>query len=416
VRTSQIALLVGGADEHLDRAKALGLTVVLIQHPDHISQYQTGHADALLMVDYTDWETVWPLAEAAHRVWGFAAVLSLTEGGLETAARLNERFGFKGNSYEVVRRIRDKAWMRRALAAHGGRLTTDFGLVTDRESLVEFGARAGYPFIVKPTDTAASFGLLKVEDAADIDRVWDRIGQLLGSRTDRGLKLFIVREFLMEGYIDGPEFSVEAFSFAGRHAMITVTEKLQDEVNFVELGHALPARLAPETYNEVVVAATEFLEAMGVTDGPTHTELRLGRQGLVVIESHTRNGGGGLTDLVHAAYGIDLVTYGIGWPLGLVEELPDRPEAIGAACTRFVRPTPGTVTAITGVAELARHPDVLDVNVSVATGDTVRPMRDNWDRVAYLAVRAADTDSAVALCEQLVAEAIRIDVSDPVWA
>ncbi|SDH92771.1 Biotin carboxylase [Actinokineospora alba] len=408
--TSQTALLVGGTDEHLDRAKALGLTVVLIQHPDHLNPHQTRHADALLMLDYTDWETVWPLAEAAHKVWGFAAVLSLTEGGLETAAKLNEHFGFQANSYEVVRRIRDKAWMRRELAAHGGRLSTDFGLATDRGSLVEFGARAGYPFIVKPTDTAASFGLLKVEDAADIDRVWQRIEQLLGTRTDRGLKLFVIREFLMEAYVDGPEFSVEACSFAGRHAIVTVTEKLQDQTNFVELGHALPARLDPETYDEVVAATAEFLDVMGVTDGPTHTEFRLGSQGPVVIESHTRNGGGGLTDLVIGAYGIDLVAYGVGWPLGLVEELPDRPKPTGAACTRFVLPEPGTVTAITGVDELKRRPDVLDVNVSVAPGDTIRPLRDNWDRVAYLAVRADDTDSAVALCEHLVAEAIRIDV------
>ncbi|MFD9129205.1 ATP-grasp domain-containing protein [Kitasatospora sp. NPDC059571] len=407
---NRTVLLVGGTDTHLERAKALGLTVVLVQHRDKITAFQTGLADALLMVDYTDWDAVAPLADAAHAVWGFAAVLSLTEGGLETAARLNDRFGFPGNGHEVVRRMRDKGLMRRHLAAHG-RLSTDFAAVTDRESLLAFGARAGYPFIVKPTGATASFGLLRVADAADTDRVWERIEEMRGRRTDRGSTLFTVHEFLMEAYLDGPEFSVESFSFAGRHVVVAVTEKLVDEAHFAELGHALPARLDEAAHAAVVAAVTEFLDVMGVTDGPTHTELRLGRRGPAVIESHTRNGGDRITDLVAAAYGIDLVRYGLGWPLRLVEELPDRPAAAGAACIRFLRPEPGTVTAVSGPAELAQLPEVLAVQVTVAPGDTVRPLHDNWDRVGHLAVRAADTDAAVALCERLAGERIRIEVA-----
>ncbi|MDK9498147.1 ATP-grasp domain-containing protein [Streptomyces katrae] len=402
-------LLVGATDQHLQRAKALGVRVVLLQHPDKVTSYQTGLADVLLMVDYTDWDTVRPLAEASREVWGFDTVASLTEAGLDMAARLNAHFGFPGTGPEASRRMRNKFLMRQHLTERG-KLSIHWDRVTDRASLDAFAALAGYPFIIKPTDATASFGLIRVSAPGELDATWERIEELRGRRSDRGSTLYTVREFLMETYLDGPEFSVEAFSFAGRHVVIAVTEKLVDDTHFAELGHALPARLAPDAHARITAAVEDFLDTMGVTDGPSHTELRLGSRGPVVIESHNRVGGGHINELVEAAYGIDLLGYGVAWPLGLVEALPEPPQARAGACTRFVLRDPGTVTAVSGVTEVAARPDVLAVEVSVAPGDPVRPLRDNWDRLGFAAVTAADTDAAIALCERLT-EQIRIDVT-----
>ncbi|MEU1214171.1 ATP-grasp domain-containing protein [Streptomyces sp. NPDC005790] len=412
--TDRTMLLLGGTDTHVERAAALGTRVVLVQHPEKINAFQTGLVDALLMIDYTDWDVVRPLAEAAKEVWGFDTVVCLTEGGLETAARLNDHFGFGGTPHQVIKRLRDKGAMRDHLAATGSRLTVPSARVTDRASLEAFGERAGYPFIVKPTDTTASFGLTRVNGPEELPAVWERLRALLGSRTDRGTTLFKVSEFLMEAYIDGPEFSVEAFSFAGRHVVVAVTEKLVDEAHFAELGHAMPARLSPADRTTVVDAVAEFLTTVGLADGPSHTEIRLGARGPVVIESHNRIGGGHIGELVRTAYGIDLAAYGVGWPLRAVQELAGEPRPVAAACVRFVLRDPGTVTAVSGVEEVAAHPDVLGAHVSVRPGDTVRPVRDNWDRLGYVSVRAADTDSAVSLCERLINEDIHIQVEAPV--
>ncbi|MGW1766607.1 ATP-grasp domain-containing protein [Streptomyces sp. NPDC002073] len=403
-------LLIGGTDSHLDHVKKQGVYVVLLQHPDKISAYQTRTADVLLMVDYTDWDTVLPYAEAARAVHGCEKVLSLTEGGLTNAARLADLFGWSdGRRGEVSRRMRDKHLMRAHLAAHGA-AGVDFAPVTDRESLDAFGARAGFPFIVKPTDTTAGFGLIRAAGPDDLDRVWERIGQLHGQRTDRGSTLFKVTGFLMESYVAGPEFSVETLSFHGRHVVVAVTEKLTDDTHFAELGHAVPARLDPDRRAVLTTAVTDFLTVMGVTDGPGHTEIRLGADGPVVIESHNRLGGGQIPELVEAAYGINLYTYAAGWPLGTVDELTAEPAPLGGACTRFVLRDPGTVTAVAGVEQVAARPDVVNVSVSVKAGDTVRPLRDNWDRIGFVAVRAEDTDAAVRLCEELTSRTIRVDV------
>lgn len=410
MRTGKTVLLIGGIDAHVERFAALGVRVVLFQHPDKVTAYQTRTADVLLVVDYTDWDVVRPFAEAAREVYGADAVVSLTEPGLNPASRLGDLFGLTdGRRHEVSRRMRDKLLMRRHLAEHG-QPVPHAAPVEGRASLEAFGERAGYPFIVKPVSTTAGFGLLRAEDRDDLDRVWARVREMDGGRTDRGSRMFTVDGFLMESFVDGPEFSVEVLSFAGRHVVVAVTEKLTAEDHFAELGHAVPARLPGAERALLTDAVEEFLTTMGVTDGPSHTEIRLSSRGPVVIESHNRLGGGNIVELVEAAYGIDMVAYGAAWPLGLIEPLAAPPVPKAAAVMRAVLREPGVVTAVSGVDEVRSRPDVLAAQVSVRPGDTVRPLRDNWDRVGSVVVTAADTDSAEALCERLVREEIRIDV------
>ncbi|MGR6975123.1 ATP-grasp domain-containing protein [Streptomyces cynarae] len=408
--TRKTVLLIGGVDAHVDRFTALGVRVVLIQHPDKVTDHQMRAADVLLVVDYTDWDTVRPFAEAVRAVYGVDAVVSLTEPGLNPASRLGDLFGLTdGRRYEVSRRMRDKWLMRRHLAEQGLPVP-HAARATDRASLDAFGALAGYPFIVKPVSTTAGFGLIRAESPQDLDRVWARVQELDGGRTDRGSTMFTVDGFLMESYIDGPEFSVEALSFAGRHVVVAVTEKLTAEDHFAELGHAVPARLSDADRQQLTGAVEEFLTAMGVTDGPSHTEIRLSSRGPVVIESHNRLGGDHIVELVEAAYGIDMIAYGAAWPLRLTEPLAAPPAPKAAAVMRAVVREPGTVTSVSGVERVRARPDVLAAQVSVRPGDTVRPLRDNWDRLGSVVVTAPDTDGAVELCDRLVREDIRIEV------
>jgi biotin carboxylase len=175
------------------------------------------------------------------------------------------------------------------------------------------------------------------------------------------------------------------------------------------VGHALPARLAPGERDAIVATVTEFLTVMGLTDGPSHTEIRLSGRGPVVIESHNRGGGDFIGELVRAAYGIDLTGHAVGWAAGTVPPFPADPQPLAAACVRFLTGEPGTVTAVGGAEQVAERPGVLAARITAKPGDRVRPLRDNWDRLGFVAVRADDTDTAVARCERLIGDLL-IDI------
>lgn len=402
-------LLLGGKNATVEKAKALGLRVVLIQHPERMTAYQAELADSVLVDDYTRWPTALRLTEEAFRTWRPEAIVSLTEAGLEPAARLAELYEVPGTPpHEVVSRLRDKRRMREHLAGFPS-LGLPFDTVTDEESLLAFGARVGYPFIVKPLNGAAGLGVMRVTGPEDAAPVWRRVRELDGSRSDRKSRMFTLDGFLMEALVSGPEFSVETFSFAGRHVVVAVTEKTVSPAHFAELGHAVPARITEDVHERIRTTVTAFLDAVGLTDGPAHTELRYGPDGPVVIESHNRVGGGCINELVLSAYGVDLASYTIGWPLRLVPELPDRPAPVGAACTLFVHRPPGVVTETGGVEALTARPEVLAAEISVRPGDRVRPLSDNWDRLGFLAVRAPDTDTALAHCDRLIREELVLE-------
>jgi biotin carboxylase len=404
-------LLVGGKETTLRKAKAYGLDVVFIQHMAKFTPVQAELADATFLVDYTDWDVVRPLAEAAKQIWDYSAAVSPTEPCLDIAARINDMYGLGGTSYEVSRRMRDKWAMRQHLAGVGAP-TVGAGLVTGEDALADFGAAHGYPFVVKPLNLTAGFGIFRVTGPGDTGRVWQAIQELRRTGMTRGSKLFTIGDFLMEQYISGPEFSVEGFSFNGRHIAVAVTEKTVDEEHFAELGHTVPARVPAAVEDEVVTAATTFLDAIGFKDGPTHTEVRLGPEGPRVIESHNRLGGAYINELVHAAYGIDLAAWTLGWPFGLVEELHERPKPIGGSCTRFLLSDPGVIESIDGVDRVRAHPDVIAAELSKRPGDTVRPLQDNWDRLGLVAVKGPDTAAAVKLCEELIDKALNVRMAD----
>lgn len=411
MRREKTLLLIGHPTEAVLAAKSLGLDVILFQHKSKFAQDQARYSDAMFLVDYTDTDAALALADAAHRIWGFSAALSMTDAGLELSGRINDRYGLGGTGFEVSHRLHDKWAMRQRLAGSGVP-TVGAMLVNDRESLWSFAAAYGYPFILKPADLSGGFGVRRIDGPSEIDAAWDRLRNWQESGMEKGpSSLLPVGDFIMEEYADGPEYSVEAFSFAGRHVVIAVTEKLADERYFAELGHIVPARVPTATEQDIAAAVTRFLDVVGIADGPTHTEVRLGRYGPVVIESHNRAGGGRIRDLVQAGYGIDLTRYIVGWPFGLVDELPGRPEPVGGACVRFLYGPAGRVEAVHGIADAAAHPDVIAAESFVAPGDEVRPLRDNFDRLALLAVRGPDSDAAVRLCDELLDNVVRIDVA-----
>jgi predicted ATP-grasp superfamily ATP-dependent carboligase len=403
-------LLIGAPARVIQKAKALGLDVILFQHKTKYARQQADLADMTFIGDITDWSVARKVARAAYETWGFAAALSLTDPGVEAAARINDEYGLGGTGYDVVRRFLDKLEMRRLLA------DTDLAIgaepLTDRAGLEEFAQRYGYPVIVKPVDGAASLGVHRIDGPDDIGGVLAEVEDLRATGTTRGCgALFTIGDHVLEEYVSGPEFSVECFSFHGRHVVIAITEKLMADGHFAELGHTVPARITATDEAAVEDTVVRFLDLMGLRDGPSHTEFKLTPRGPVIIESHNRIGGDRLDDVVAAVHGVDQQTYAVGWPFGLVEELPGRPAGNGAASHRVLRGAPGPVVAINGADEVRAHPDTLFLDVHVQVGDVIPEVRDNHDSIGWVAVTGPDSNAAVKLCDEMVGETLRIEVA-----
>ncbi|MEU0658508.1 ATP-grasp domain-containing protein [Streptomyces lavendulocolor] len=373
-------LVIGDKKALVDTAAGLGAEVWWAQRPEDAPAGAATGTDLTLLTDYTEDGFV-DLVAGFHRVRPFAAVAAVSENALLPAAALNDRLGLRGASLDAVRVLTDKWAMRRRLAEHGGS-TVVAALGSTAADLRAFGADNGFPFIAKPVAAMGSYGVTLVDGP---------------ERTDEAAERFLrsgATAFLMEEYLDGPEISVESFSFTGRHVVLTLTDKLVG-AGFVEAGHAVPADQDEATTAEVVDLVGRFLDAVGLTDGPSHVEVKLTSRGPRVVEGHARRGGDRINDLVRLVHGIDMEELTMAWAMGRAAPLTERPAAKGGAAIRFVSAEQGRVVAVEGAEEVRGEPAVFDVHTAYAAGDRVGPTRWSLDRPGYV-IATGDTPAEAA--------------------
>ncbi|MDQ8706942.1 ATP-grasp domain-containing protein [Streptomyces sp. LHD-70] len=344
-------------------------------------------ADAVSAVDPDDADAVerWVRARIAEGD-RYDIVLGLRDTLQDSVARAARLLGVPGNSAEAVRRVRNKDACRAALAAAGFRQPA-VRLCTSRRDAEEFLLASRGPWVVKPRDGMASIGVRKVLTVAELP---DAVAAL----PDPDL-------FLVEEFVDGPEYSVEGVLLSSGPRVLAVTAKeVLPPPHFVEVGHVLPAELAEETRRAVERQVVAALDALELRFGVFHVELWLTADGVVLGEVHVRPGGDWLHLLLaHALPGLDLFGLLYDDVLGRAQRDPG-PVSRGAA-VRFLVAPPGRLTGVDGWDEVAAHPAVLRAELTVSPGELLAPVQQSGDRAGYLVVGAESPARARALAARL---------------
>ncbi|MBM7443048.1 biotin carboxylase [Streptomyces sp. HB132] len=348
-------------------------------------------ADHVIAADFSDAGGVHSLLAPMHAVRPFSHVLSLTESGLLPAAQVAARLQVPGVPLGTVQVLQDKRRMRELLNARGisSVRAAPVGSETD---LGKFCREVGGPVILKPATGTGSHAVFVVPGPDDAGSAWHQFVRAGGE------------DALAEEYLDGPEISAEAFSRSGRHTIVALTEKLVSS-SFVELGHTVPASVDDALRNNVCVLVQKFLDAVGLCDGPSHTEIRLTARGPRIVESHNRIGGDKIRELVHRAYGVDLVMLtvqcALGLPMPLIPSTPRR-----GAAVRFLAPPPGVIRRIS----IPEAPELADgtakIHLDVAVGDRVEPVRESDDRSGHALAEGSDAVEAAQRCERIAAQVV----------
>ncbi|MFJ1706968.1 ATP-grasp domain-containing protein [Kitasatospora sp. NPDC088346] len=373
-------LVLGDQQTLVDAALALGAEVWWAQRPDRVRPDETAAPVVTLLADYTAPEFV-DLVVHLHAFRPFDAVVSIQEHALLSLAALNDRLGLRGPRHRTVRLVTDKWAMRTALAEHGVSPVAA-ALGRDADDLRAFGGRHGFPFIAKPVSATGSFGVVLVEP--------DRVDGIARRFADSG-----AGAFLLEEHLDGPEISVESFSFAGRHVVLALTDKSTGD-GFVEAGHSVPAELDAAAVTAVTDLVGDFLDAVGLTDGPSHVEVKLTAAGPRIVEGHCRRGGDRINELVRLAHGVDMEALSVAWALGLAEPLPGPPPALRGSAIRFAEAPCGELVAVTGQDEVVADPAVTELRILHEPGRHIGPVRWSGDRAAYVIATGATPAEAAA--------------------
>jgi len=242
------------------------------------------------------------------------------------------------------------------------------------------------PSVVKAPDRQGQRGLSLVEERGELEEAIERA--LAESRNGH---------CLVEELVDGPEVTVVAFSVGGRFHPLTVTDRLTaDPPAFgVALAHGWPSQA--DAGGEAAGVAERAVEALGISDGPTYTQLRITPQGPKVIEIAARLGGGHDAELCELALGVDLNGLALATALGqaVAPELLVGEPRVGGACTLFLTAEPGELEAIAGVEEAGATEGVVRVRIYRRPGFVVEELRRGADRVGAIQAVGSSRDEAL---------------------
>jgi len=240
------------------------------------------------------------------------------------------------------------------------------------------------PSVVKAPDRQGQKGLTLVRSEAELP---DAIARAIEeSRSGSAI---------VEELVDGPEVTVNAFSLRGEYHPLTVTDRLTAEPPAfgVALAHVWPS----EAGGTAAAVAEKAVQALGIENGPSYTQLRIGPDGPQVIEVAARVGGGHDAELVRLALGVDLNGLALQAALGETTwsaALQPTPE-VGGAVVRFLQPPEGTLEEVEGVDEARSVEGVEDVRIYREPGHVFGPFLRGADRAGAVLVVGDSREEAL---------------------
>ncbi|MGW7236848.1 ATP-grasp domain-containing protein [Streptomyces sp. NPDC054804] len=404
------------------RGKRLGRTYTtsVLCRLEHLAKVEEaeGHARIVAVRAGAPVEEWIELARAVHAVQPVTRIATFGDQCQEAAGDAGRALGIATHAPETVRLVFDKFAMRRRLAEAGVE-SIPAAEVPDADALRAFAAEHGYPCVVKPRRGTASTGVSVIRSAEEAQAAFERAR---GEEETAGAdEAGAASEVVVEAFLPGTQYSVEAFSEGGEHVVVAFTRKYSDPASLVELGHVMPAPLDAGQEEEISAHLARALDALGVEFGPTHTEVVLTGQGPRIIETHLRVGGDEIWNMVTDATGVDLVEYQLRQCTG-ERVLPElraalagsrrgrRSEAIWFAGA----PATGVLVEVAGAD--GPHPDGVRVEVLGRAGDRLHGLRSSDSRLAQARAGADAPDKALALAQEAIGRlefVTRVAVEEP---
>ena len=306
----------------VESAKQMGLRTICFSWPQ--GAVCKDICDVFYPVSITEKDEILRLCREEH-IDGICTIAS--DVAAPTVAYVAEQMGLPGNPYEAAVQAHDKQLMHRILTAAG----VDCPLSNIQYPI----SNLQYPLIVKPTDRSGSLGVQKVERPEDLE-----------AAIAQAKALSLNGEAIVEEFIEGREISVEMISQNGVHHALQITDKTTTGApHFVELAHHQPSSLPADMQTRIFAITRRALDALGLTNGASHSEYRITKEGrVVVMEIAGRMGGDFIgSDLVQLSTGYDFLKGVIEVALGLPIEV--KTQALARSSVVFDAPHELTCSA-----------------------------------------------------------------------
>jgi hypothetical protein len=313
--------------------------------------------------------------------------------------------------------------------------------------LLAVGNQPLFPCVIKPVALSGSRGVIRADDRASLQAAAERLRALLDAPDIRAERDPSHDLALVEGFIVGREYAVEALMHRGELHVLAIFDKPDplDGPFFEETIYVTPSSAPAAHQRAIVEAIAKSAKAIGLWHGPLHAECRVSAAGgparVFVLEAAARPIGGlcaralrftpaaprmpsratapvraGAAGLASGAFRISLEELLLRHALGGAPDAWVRePEASGVMMIPI--PRRGTFRGIDGLDAARAVDHVAGVQITAKPEQLLVPLPEGASYLGFIFARA----STPAEVERALHEAhgrlrVRVEVEFPVLA
>lgn len=377
-------LLLGGLfylKPVIDAAHKLGVHVITCDYlPDNIAHK---YSDEYHNVSIIDKEAVLELAQSL-RIDGIMSFA--VDPGVETAAYVAEKMGLPfAGSYESVRILQNKDLFRKFLTENGFTVPVSGGYKSydDLESDLN---RFTFPVIVKPTDSAGSKGVTRVDEVSELKKGFD----YAKSFSIKGN--VIVEEFIEK---KGCSSDCDSFSIDGKMVLTTFdAQRFDDEAAnpYTPSAYSWPSTFTEDEELELKNEIQRLVDSLNLKTSIYNIETRVGTNGKAyIMEMSPRGGGNRLAEMERLISGNDMIEAAVCGALRLPIK-PFKNRKIDGAWAEIVLHSDsekvGKFVKIEINSKYESYVRMLDLYIK--EGDIVHPFNGANDAIGTLAINFPD--------------------------
>ncbi len=388
-RKKQHLMIIGGGVFQvpaIKTAQEMGLKVVVTDYNPDAEGMRL--ADFPLVVSTRNINLTVNAARQFHRTIPINGVMTVGTDASLTVSAVASALNLPGIPTEVAERSTDKIKMRRCLKSAGVPVP-EFTAVTTLEEAQRVVDETTLPLVIKPCDNMGARGVRKINQPDDLPAAFQEAKESS-----------ISGNLILEEYMAGPEFSLDALIYKGEIWITGVADRhISREPWFVEEGHTMPSNAPRNILDDVEQTFLSAIRALGINHGAAKGDIKLTADGAKVVEVASRLSGGWMSAHTYPlSSGVNLNRAGIEIALGQAPtDLKPKHEMV--AVERSIIPPAGKILSIRGVDEAMKIRGVREIILMKEPGDMVDELRSNMGKTGYVITTAKTREEAIRINE-----------------
>lgn len=309
-----------------------------------------------------------------------------SDAGAVTAAYVAREMNLPGNPYESVTILQNKGKFRSYLKEHGYHVPCAKTYDSPREAVLERGMWE-YPVIVKPTDSAGSKGVTRVDSPDGMEKA-----ALLAADTSIEGHL-IVEQFIPQA---GYSTDSDSFSIGSELVFCSFNDQMFDtraRNPYAPAGFLWPSSMRHAAQAELRGEIARLIRELEIGTAIYNIETRLGMDGKTyIMELSPRAGGNRLAEMLRYATGQDIILSTVQYALGFaIDPVPVQPVYHGFWGEAILHSRQEGIYDGISIESDARRCAV-EVDMHVEKGDPVHSFSSGRDEIGTLVLHSSSRE------------------------